>query len=309
MGIRQPSVGVRPARAIPRGQVVVVFAAATFVLMLMIAIVIDISWFWSNALRVQRAADAAALAGAVALPNAPGTGIGLANAEAKRNGYVAGGGITVTPVQDDNNPNRMRVTITAPVNTFFMRLVGIPTINVTRNGVAEYNLPLKMGSPQNYYGVGRWMVPTVTTTGPTVRNGDTGFRTTQNEITNGLPSSQRWNNPDDALSNNGQYADETNNGDTQRWDSFDLQSNGTNGVPTPGTSTSGSTTTTVTVDVGHVSVRLQDVRLTPTGNSTNNVAMTNCQVKVEAWIQSQNRWSPAAFVTINSQSDMNPDPV
>lgn len=293
-----------------RGQVVVIFAGAAAILLMMVAVVVDVSWLWSNALRVQRAADAAALAGAVTLPNAPGTGVTLANAEARRNGYTSGAGVTVSPAQDAANPNRMRVTITAPVGTFFMRIVGIPTVNVTRTGVAEYNLPLKMGSPQNYYGVGRFMVPTVTTTGPVIRNGDTGFRFAGDDITNNLPSSQRWNNSNDAFSNNNQYTDETNNGDSQRWNEFGLQDNNSaNGVPDPGTTTNGNVTTTVSVTIGHVSVRLQDIHLTPTGQSTNNVAMTNCQVRVEAWIESQNRWSPPALVTVNSQSDMNPDPV
>ena len=52
-----------------RGQVVVIFAGALLLLMMMVALVVDVSWYWVNSLRVQRAADAAALAGAVMLPN------------------------------------------------------------------------------------------------------------------------------------------------------------------------------------------------------------------------------------------------
>ncbi len=37
--------------------------------MLLLAVVLDVSWYWANTLRVQRAADAAALAGAVYLPD------------------------------------------------------------------------------------------------------------------------------------------------------------------------------------------------------------------------------------------------
>ena len=43
-----------------RGQLLVVFVLAIFVLMGFIALVIDVSWYWSSSLRVQRAADAAA---------------------------------------------------------------------------------------------------------------------------------------------------------------------------------------------------------------------------------------------------------
>ncbi|MGZ8800401.1 MAG: pilus assembly protein TadG-related protein, partial [Aeromicrobium sp.] len=52
-----------------RGQVLVVFAGSVLLLMMMAALVVDVAWFWVNSLRVQRAADAAALAGAVMLPS------------------------------------------------------------------------------------------------------------------------------------------------------------------------------------------------------------------------------------------------
>ena len=52
-----------------RGQVLVIFAGAIFLLMMLMALVIDVSWYWVNSLRVQRAADASALAGAVLLPS------------------------------------------------------------------------------------------------------------------------------------------------------------------------------------------------------------------------------------------------
>lgn len=148
-----------------RGQILVIFVLSIFVLMGFIALVIDVSWYWSNSLRVQRAADAAALAGAVDLPGNPGTasnhpvgtGIGDALAEASKNGYVAGSGVTITAQQDSvavsgGNTNQMDVTISAPVNTFFMRIFGIQTIQASRNSKAIFTLPVPMGSPQNYYG-------------------------------------------------------------------------------------------------------------------------------------------------------------
>ena len=46
-----------------RGQVLVLLVMSIFVLLGLVALVIDVSWYWSNNLRVQRAADAAALAG------------------------------------------------------------------------------------------------------------------------------------------------------------------------------------------------------------------------------------------------------
>ncbi len=126
---------------------------------------IDVSWYWSNSLRVQRASDAAALAGAVDLPGNPGTvashplgtAIGDALAEAAKNGYTAGAGVTITALQDSvahpgGNSNQMDVSISAPVNTFFMRIFGVNSIAATRSSKALFTLPVPMGSPENYYG-------------------------------------------------------------------------------------------------------------------------------------------------------------
>ncbi|MGZ6312017.1 MAG: pilus assembly protein TadG-related protein [Candidatus Limnocylindrales bacterium] len=142
-----------------RGQVLAIFAASIFLFVAILAVVIDVSWYWANSLRVQRAADAAALAGVVWLPGAQGTAYSTARAEAVKNGYTNGaGGITVTPVQDSvatpgGNPRQLDVTVSAPVNTFFMRLFGINTLTASRRAKAEYVQPVPMGSPQNYYGV------------------------------------------------------------------------------------------------------------------------------------------------------------
>ena len=124
----------------------------------MMAIVIDVSWYWSNTLKVQRAADAAALAGAVWLPGNVPSAYTTATTEASKNGYTTGGGVTVTPMQDSlvpggTNPRQLDVTVSAPVNTFFMRIFGITSVTATRTSKAEYVQPVPMGSPLNYYGV------------------------------------------------------------------------------------------------------------------------------------------------------------
>jgi hypothetical protein len=138
-----------------RGQVLIIFTGIFVVLLLMSALVVDLAWLWNNSLRIQRTADAAALAGVVFLPNDLPSGKTAAWKEATRNGYPTGvGGITVTPTQDGLNPRRMNVKVTAPVQTFFLGLVGLSTITISRDAHAEYVLPVPMGSPLNYYGVG-----------------------------------------------------------------------------------------------------------------------------------------------------------
>ena len=146
-----------PRRARPRGQVLVIFAGAIIALIGIVAIVVDVSWYWANSLRVQRAADAAALAGAVYLPGNTTNAYSFARIEATKNGYTAGGGTIVTPLQDTANggtdPRQLDVTVSAPVGTFFMRIFGINTITATRTAKAIYVQPVPMGSPENYYGV------------------------------------------------------------------------------------------------------------------------------------------------------------
>ena len=152
-GTTPPTVTGRSQKTVKsKGQILVLFALAIFVFTGMVALVIDVSWYWVNSLRVQRAADAAALAGVVQLPGNPG-GIAftLAREEAKKNGYDdALTSVVLTPAQDPPvTGRRLNVTISAPVDMFFMRIFGINQITATRTARAEFVLPVPMGSPQH----------------------------------------------------------------------------------------------------------------------------------------------------------------
>ena len=143
----------RPARW-SRGQILVLFTMSITLFLLICALVIDVAWYWASSLRVQRAADAAALAGVVYLPGNLPQGVTAAKAAITSNGYTDGtSGVRLTAVQDPDNERKMDVTLSAPVPTFFMRLIGINTITASRAAKAEYILPVPMGSPLNYYGV------------------------------------------------------------------------------------------------------------------------------------------------------------
>lgn len=183
-----PLISQRRGRFGSAGQMIPIFALSIFVLMGMMAIVIDVSWYWSNTLRVQRAADAAALAGAVWLPGNVTNAYDTARQEAKKNGYTTGGGVTVTPIQDSQapggtDPRQLNVTVTAPVNTFFMRLFGLPQMMATRTSKAEFVQPVPMGSPLAYYGISclipknpsvAWPIPACATAGNS--NGPSGIQ-------------------------------------------------------------------------------------------------------------------------------------
>jgi Flp pilus assembly protein TadG len=225
--------GDRPRNAErSRGQILVLFVMAIFVFVGMVALVIDVSWYWVNSLRVQRAADAAALAGVVQLPNnAAGAGGAyiLAREEAKKNGYdYLTAGITVSPAQDPPvTGRRLIVTVSAPVPTFFMRLFGMNSITATRTSKAEFVLPVPMGSPQQWYGVGTFDkvkatqqpdVPGATT--------DTGWKTQAS-----FPATV-WTTPAKAdAGNDNQFAiSPVTNNSAQQWGTFGLTT-GASGIP------------------------------------------------------------------------------
>ncbi len=232
-GDRRRRATTRDARR-SRGQILVLFVIALFVFTGMVALVIDVSWYWVSSLRIQRAADAAALAGAVQLPTnptGPSGAYALALAEARKNGFATTDpAVTITPVQEPaQTGRRLAVTITAPVNTFFMRLLGINQIMSTRVAKAEYVLPVPMGSPENYYGV-FGEVRGLTSTSTEVRDvithpaGDSGWTVPGSALGT---SADAWVSTSGTLAhavadNDSVYAQADADGDNQQWSNFDL---------------------------------------------------------------------------------------
>lgn len=196
-----------------RGQVLVIFAGSIVLFVALCAVVVDVSWYWANTLRVQRAADAAALAGAVFLPANTSTAYNAARGEAQKNGYTNGANAVVTPLQDTENDRQLNVTVSAPVGTFFMRVLGINEIQAVRRAKAEYVLPVPMGSPQNYYGVGERLVTTTRSPTAAVAGGN---------WTNAIRA--------DGTDNNQYAVSSTTNGSAQQWQPLGLTT-GTNAIP------------------------------------------------------------------------------
>lgn len=161
MALMRPAAAGREGQ---RGQILALFALMLFVFVGMVAVVIDVSWLWASGLKVQRASDAAALAGVVHLPGNAAGAYQAAREEATKNGYTGGSGTTVSAQQDSTNARRLVVTINTQVETFFAKLFGINTFQISRTSKAEYALPVPMGSPQNYYGVMVMRTPGSTTT-------------------------------------------------------------------------------------------------------------------------------------------------
>jgi Flp pilus assembly protein TadG len=147
------------------GQIVVIFALMLVVLIGLVGIAVDTTYAWREALRVQRAADSAALAGVVYLPgnfDRAGGAKDTAWAAAKMNGYADKNAVVVT---QGATVRELDVSITSAAPTFFVRIFGINSFTVSRSSKAVYILPVPMGSPQPYYGVaGTYTIGTTTTT-------------------------------------------------------------------------------------------------------------------------------------------------
>jgi hypothetical protein len=137
------------------GQIIVIFALMLTVLIGLVGIAIDVTYAWRNGLQIQRAADAAAMAGVVYLPgDLDPDGRTKATSIASANGYTAGGGTTVVVDHAPLDERKMDVTITTPVPTFFIRLFGINQWTISRTARAAFVMPVPMGSPLNYLGIG-----------------------------------------------------------------------------------------------------------------------------------------------------------
>jgi hypothetical protein len=263
----------------PRGQVLIIFAFLLTILLGMAAFVVDLAWIWSNQLQVQRAADAGALAGVVHLPADPSGGIAAARAEARKNGYEHNVDAQIAASPDPSFSRRMIVTISAPVETFFMGLFGFDEVTVTRTARAEYILPVPMGSPQNYLGVGDFTdAVTTTVTVPISDTGDTDYRNRAEDV------SGNWDDPEDVDENDGRDSEADSNNDANIWDDFGLQSGG-DGVPNQ----SGLT-------IQQIRVRLNDIRMDDDDNS-------GCSVRVEIGTQSPSFWSTAITQQLTSDND------
>jgi hypothetical protein len=142
-----------------RGAILPLMAILLVVLMGAAAMAVDLGWLFWQSIEVQHGADAAALAGVVYEPDFRTDAHAEAIAAAAQNGYVDGApGTTVAVVDFVDDPSSveydsmLRVTVTHKVDTFFMKVFGLNDVDISRTAVAEYVLPLPMGSPESFFG-------------------------------------------------------------------------------------------------------------------------------------------------------------
>lgn len=141
-----------PQKDEARAESGVVLITMTIMLTVLLGIAgfsVDIGNWYLNAQRQQRAADAAALSGAVLLPAEPTQAHQKALNTASGNGYAATG---MQAYQMGSDPNSMYVSITRTVNNYFVSLFGMKDITITRDAVATYQGTVQAGSPSNVLG-------------------------------------------------------------------------------------------------------------------------------------------------------------
>src|SRR5438067_5203821 len=109
-------------RSEQRGQVLVIVAVMIVVLLGFTGLVSDVAWYEVNLMRIQRAADAAALAGVVYLPGNVAGAQTAAQQEAAKNGSANGAGrVTVTATPEALDKRILGVTVTSPIRSWVGR--------------------------------------------------------------------------------------------------------------------------------------------------------------------------------------------
>ncbi|MCB1026567.1 MAG: Tad domain-containing protein [Microthrixaceae bacterium] len=138
-----------------RGYVMVISAMFVTAMLAVAALAVDLGGFYVEASRIQRASDAAALAGVVWLPNVP-KATAEAKAVAAENGYTHGVNADVTVKRI--GLYEMQVRIEADGELFFGKAF-TDDVRLARAGEARYTLPVPLGSSTSAAGMGNYNFP------------------------------------------------------------------------------------------------------------------------------------------------------
>lgn len=139
-----------------RGLTAVYLALSITCVMLAGAFAVDLGWWYVRAQHAQRAADAAALAGVVWMPGDFSRATATARESAKANGFEHGVGNISVEVSPGANSRQLAVRITdGNVARFFSSLASSDKVSIGRRAVAQYELPVPLGGPENQFGANR----------------------------------------------------------------------------------------------------------------------------------------------------------
>jgi hypothetical protein len=146
---------VRRRRDDERGVAVVFLAISITAVLMAAAFAADFGWWYVRVQQAQRAADAAALAGVVWMPGDFAKATTVARTTAAANGFEHGvDGITVV-VSVGATERQLAVRIVdSQVTRIFSSVSSSEPVTVGRSSVAQYELPVPLGSPENQLGGG-----------------------------------------------------------------------------------------------------------------------------------------------------------
>ena len=137
---------VRDSHGSEAGAVAIIVALLTPVLVMFAALAVDVGRWYVEAERIQKTADAAALAGVPYLPQDLPAAQAAALAVAAKNGYTPSSTVQIT-FPAVSRPSQLAVKITSEVKNTFATVFGFATQKVSRQATADYNGPAPMGSP------------------------------------------------------------------------------------------------------------------------------------------------------------------
>ncbi|MEM9134974.1 MAG: pilus assembly protein TadG-related protein [Actinomycetota bacterium] len=143
-----------------RGYVAPMAALLLIPLMIFAALAVDVGAWYVRADQTQKAADAAALAGTVWLPD-QARALEVARDVAARNGFrdpawvAVNGGVAnaAVSVPGISGSNGLIVEIDTTTPSYFGSVV-LDQINISRRAVAEVSSPVRLGNPSNALGTG-----------------------------------------------------------------------------------------------------------------------------------------------------------
>lgn len=146
----------RHALRVTRGEggfALVMMALLLVSLLAAAAVAVDLGSRYAEAAKIQRAADAAALAGVTVLPRGLSAAAAEARQVAARNGYVDGvDGITVSATQ--LGPEEMQVRIEDPAVPQYFGTLFAGKTSIARTATARFVRAVSLGSPRNFLGTG-----------------------------------------------------------------------------------------------------------------------------------------------------------
>jgi Flp pilus assembly protein TadG len=214
-----------------KGQVAIIFTVAMPFLVGVLALCCDMTVTYLNWQAMQKAADAAVLAGANYLPSDPATAITTANSWATQNGMASGEILSTTVAPDD-----MSITMTAKrtVPAYFARIFGTTSVPVqvaatagvenssSANGLVPIGVDCPSGVVSKCFGYGQLVTLKVGQIGPgnwgALALGANGGNTYRNQIETGYQGSVSIG--DWVSSETGNLVGPTRQGFNTRWTEY-----------------------------------------------------------------------------------------